>query len=108
MSVRWYFLQRLTAIILAPLVITHLILIIYAIRGGLSGAEILSRTQGSIGWTFFYGLFVICAALHGGIGLRSILAEWTALTSKAATILAHTIMLALMILGLRAVYAVIA
>ena len=108
MSTRWYFVQRLTALLLAPLVLAHVILIIIAVRGGLSGAEILARTQDSLSWGFFYGLFVICVALHGGIGLRTILLEWTALSTKRATLLAHTLMLLLLFLGLRAVYAIVA
>ena len=108
MNTRMYFLQRLTAFLLAPLVIAHLILIILAVRGGLSGAEILARTQGSIGWGLFYGLFVVCAALHGSIGLRTILAEWTGCADKTASIIAHSVILILLILGLRAVYAVVA
>ena len=32
--------QRLSALIMAPLVLTHLGLMIYAVRGGLSAAEI--------------------------------------------------------------------
>jgi len=107
MSARLYFLQRLSAFILAPLVIVHLSLIVLAVRGGLSGAEILARTQGHLGWGLFYSLFVVCAALHGGIGLRTILIEWVNLTDKTATIIAHTLMLIMLILGLRAVYAVV-
>ena len=51
---RLWFLQRLTALVLAPLVIGHLAMIVYAVRGGLSAAEILGRTQGSLGWALFY------------------------------------------------------
>ena len=43
-------LQRLSAKLLAPLVIIHLALILYAVHGGLSAAEILDRTQGSAAW----------------------------------------------------------
>jgi fumarate reductase subunit C len=107
MTAKLYLLQRLTALILAPMVITHLLLIIVAVRNGLSAAEILNRTQGSAGWALFYGLFVICAAVHGGIGLRNILVEWTRLGGKVATIMAHSVMLLLLLLGLRAVWAVI-
>ena len=74
---RLYLLQRLSAMLLAPLVLAHLALIVYAVRGGLSAAEILSRTQGSLFWALFYGLFVIAAAVHAPIGLRNVLREWT-------------------------------
>ena len=61
--------QRASALVLAPLVLIHLGLAIYAIHGGLTAAEILGRTQGSLGWTLFYGLFVVAAAIHAPIGL---------------------------------------
>ncbi len=106
-ALRLYMIQRLTAAIMAPLVFLHLGLILYAVQGGLSAGEILSRTQGSVFWAFIYGLFVFCAAFHASIGLASILQEWTPLKSSAAAGLGHTIGLALLILGLRAVYAVV-
>ncbi len=74
---RLYLLQRLSAMILAPFVLVHLGLVIYAVRGGLSAAEILSRTQGSLFWMLFYGLFVVAVAVHAPIGLRNVLREWT-------------------------------
>ena len=43
-------LQRLSAMVLAPLVVVHLGTMIYAIQDGLSAAEILSRTKGSYFW----------------------------------------------------------
>lgn len=106
MNVRLYLWQRATAMLLAPLVLAHLVLIIYAVQGGLSAEEILQRTQSNIGWALFYSIFVVCAAVHGGIGLRNILAEWTRLGNKTAAILSYIVLLLLLILGLRAVYAV--
>lgn len=108
MTVYLFLLQRLTALILVPLVIIHLVIIVIAVRGGLSGVEILARTQGSVTWAMFYGLFVICAAVHGGIGLRNILAEWTPLRGPSLNLLMFVVMIVLMVLGLRAVYAVVA
>ena len=49
-------------------VIVHLITIIYATRGGLSGAEILARTRGNATWFAFYGVFVLAVAVHVPIG----------------------------------------
>lgn len=69
--------QRATAVVLAVCVIVHLAVIVYAVRGGLSAAEILGRTRGSAAWLGFYLLFVVAAAIHAPIGLRSILREWT-------------------------------
>ena len=52
-SAKLYILQRLTALIMAPLVLGHLALMIYAVQGGLSASEILGRTQGSVFWALF-------------------------------------------------------
>ncbi len=107
MTTRHYFLQRLSAAILAPLVLVHLALIVFAVQGGLSGEEILARTRGSAGWAMFYGLFVLAVALHGGIGLRTILLEWTGLRRPGANALSLVAGLGLLFLGLRAVWAVV-
>jgi fumarate reductase subunit C len=60
---------------LAICVLVHLVTIILAVRGGLTGAEILARTRGSLAWLSFYGLFVLAVAIHAPIGLRTILTE---------------------------------
>ena len=83
MNVRLYILQRATAAIMAPLVLAHLVVIYYATSRGLSAAEILGRTRGSIGWGAFYALFVLAAAMHGAIGVRAIASEWTRLRGSA-------------------------
>src|SRR4029450_8670794 len=75
MNVRLYILQRAPALIMAPLVLAHLVIILYAPNRGLSAADILGRTRGSIGWGAFYTLFVLAAATHGAIGVRVIVAE---------------------------------
>src|ERR1044072_7011131 len=72
MNVRLYILQRATALIMAPLVLAHLVIIFYATNLGLSAADILGRTRGSIGWGAFYTLFVLAAAIHGAIGVGSV------------------------------------
>lgn len=99
-------LQRLTALVMAPFVLVHLGLIVYAVRGGLTAAEILSRTQGSWGWIAFYGLFVLAVAVHVPIGVRNILIEWGRLGRTAASGLALAFGLVLLAMGLRAVVAV--
>lgn len=99
-------LQRLTALILAPFVLLHLGLILYASRGGLSTAEILSRTQGSWGWIAFYTLFVLAVSIHVPIGLRNIFVEWFGLSRKAGDVLGLAFAVLLLALGLRAVVAV--
>jgi len=81
-NVRLYILQRATALIMAPLVLAHLVIIFYATNRGLSAADILGRTRGSIGWGAFYTLFVLAAATHGAIGVRVIAAEWARLRGR--------------------------
>jgi fumarate reductase subunit C len=98
--------QRVTAAVLALCVFVHLATIIYAVRGGLTAAEILGRTHGSIAWALFYATFVVAAALHGAIGLRTIAGEWLGLRGSAAAVAAAVIALALAALGMRAVIAV--
>ncbi len=99
--------QRISAIILGPLVLVHLGLILFAVRNGLSGAEILSRTQGSISWSVFYGLFVLSITVHAPIGLRNILQEWTRVSQRTINIIALLFALIFLALGLRAVVAIV-
>jgi fumarate reductase subunit C len=107
MERRLFVLQRLTAMVLAPLVLVHLGLVLVAIRGGLSAAEILARTQGSVGWALFYGLFVVTVAVHAPIGVRNVLREWTGLPRGAVDLLALGFGVLLLVIGLRAVWAVV-
>ncbi len=107
MNLRLYLLQRLSAAILAPLVLIHLALIVYAVQGGLSATEILSRTRGSAGWAAFYGVFVAAVAVHGSIGLRTVLIEWARLGRGAANSVAWVCAILLLALGFRAVWAVV-
>jgi fumarate reductase subunit C len=46
--------QRASAAVLAICVVVHLATIIYAVQGGLTAGEILSRTRGNAGWFAFY------------------------------------------------------
>jgi fumarate reductase subunit C len=68
--------SRASAMVLALCVVVHLATIVLAVRGGLSAAEILARTRGSVAWLSFYALFIAAVAVHAPIGLRSIIAEW--------------------------------
>ncbi|CAG9169046.1 hypothetical protein LMG23992_01380 [Cupriavidus laharis] len=106
MEPRLFALQRLTAMVMAPFVLVHLGVILYAVRGGLTAAEILSRTQGSWVWIPFYSLFVLSVAVHVPIGLRNILIEWARLSRSAASVLCLLFGLVLLAMGLRAVAAV--
>lgn len=106
LSLRLYMLQRLTALLMAPLVIGHLAVMIYAIQGGLDAAEILGRTQGSALWFSFYGTFVIVVSIHGAIGLRTIAHEWCGLRGMALEVLMWVVGASLLALGMCAVWAV--
>ena len=107
MNVRLYLWQRLTAALMAPLVFVHIAVIFYATRQGLSAADILSRTHGSLAWAAFYGVFVAAAAVHASIGVRNILTEWSPLDDRRAGLFAIVFGLLLAALGVRAVYAVV-
>ena len=106
MNVRLYVWQRATAAIMAPLVLVHVAIIFYATRQGLSAADILGRTRGSILWTSFYGTFVVAVAIHAAIGVRNVLVEWSRLNERHSGILATVFGFCLLGLGLRAVAAV--
>lgn len=106
LNVRLYMAQRITALLMAPLVIGHLAVMIYAIQGGLTTAEILGRTQGSLIWFLFYGTFVLAVAIHGAIGLRTIAYEWAGIKGVALEVFMWLSGLALFSLGARAVWAV--
>ncbi len=105
-ALRLYILQRATALIMAPLVLVHLAVIVYATQQGLSAEAILGRTQGSLVWAGFYGLFVIAAAIHGTIGLRTVLAETAGWRGRGLDVAMAVFGLGLLVLGLRAVGAV--
>jgi fumarate reductase subunit C len=100
--------QRASAAVLALCVIVHLVTIVYAVRNGLSAAEILGRTRSSGSWLGFYLLFIAAIAVHAPIGLRNILSEtfdWRG-RSLDFTMLLTGILLA--IWGTRAAWAVFA
>jgi len=103
-----FWLQRLSAMVLAPLVVTHLAVILYAMHGGLSAAEILARTQGNVAWAVFYALFVVAVAVHAPIGLRNIARESTAWRGAGLDRAMVLLGIALLALGLRALWALFA
>jgi succinate dehydrogenase subunit C len=107
MNVRLYIWQRATAALMVPLVLGHIALIFYASRQGLTAADILSRTRGSIVWAAYYGIFVAAVSIHAAIGVRNILGEWSPLTERRAGQFAIVFGSVLALLGLRAVAAVV-
>lgn len=101
-----YLAQRISAMAMVPLVIGHIAVMVVAVRGGLSAAEILGRTQGSAFWFAFYGLFVFAVSVHGAIGLRAILKEWAGLRGGALGWTSFGAGVILLALGVQAVWAV--
>ena len=98
--------QRASAALLALCVAVHLATMVYAIRGGLSAAEILSHTRGSAGWLAFYMLFVLAVTVHAPIGLRSVLEEWLGWRGASRHIFLLVLAMLLASLGMRAVFGV--
>jgi len=98
--------QRASAAVLALCVTVHLATMIYAVRGGLTGAEILARTHGNVAWAAFYALFVLAVSVHAPIGLRAVLAEWIGWRGRSRTIALVAFAVLLALLGMRAVASV--
>ncbi len=100
---RLWLAQRISALVLAVAVTMHLIGIVTAVRGGLSAAEIIERVGGNGAMALFYGVFVIACAVHAPIGLRTVLAEMTALKPTSVNGIAFTFAAVILLLGLQAV-----
>ncbi|MGZ8154591.1 MAG: succinate dehydrogenase [Burkholderiales bacterium] len=100
--------QRASAVVLAICVIVHLITMTYAIRNGITAAEILSRTRASAGWAAFYAIFVAAVAVHAPIGVRTVLSETLAWRGRSLDLAMLLLAVALAWFGWRAVYAVVA
>ena len=89
--------------VLAVAVIVHLGVIIMATQNGLSAAEIVGRVQGNVGWMVFYIIFVVAAALHAPIGLRTVIREATGMQGRWPGFISGTIGVLMLIMGLQAV-----
>jgi fumarate reductase subunit C len=89
--------------VLAVCVVVHLVTIVYAVRGGLSAAEIFARTRGSIGWLAFYSVFVLAVAVHAPIGLRTVATEWLGWRDRSRDLFALLFGLLLLWMGMRAI-----
>ncbi len=100
--------QRISAMVLAICVVVHLVTIIYAVRNGLTAAEILGRTSGSFAWAAFYAIFVAAVAVHAPIGLRNFFSETFAWRGRSLDIAMMCVALTLAMWGWRAVFAVVA
>jgi fumarate reductase subunit C len=102
----WYW-QRISAMVLTLFVVVHLVIMMIAIRDGLTAAEILSRTKGNIGFGLFYALFVVACAVHVPIGLAKIIDEWTPLSAASAAVLSKLFAVVIVVMGFTAVWGVI-
>jgi fumarate reductase subunit C len=98
--------QRASAAVLALCVAVHLATIVYAVRGGLTAAEILGRTRGNAAWFAFYALFVLAVSVHAPIGLRTVLGEWLQWRGRSRDWALVLFSLILLSMGMRAVLAV--
>ncbi len=108
LDTRLYLLQRISALIMAPLVVLHLAVMIVAIQGGLDSTEILSRTSGSLFWGSVYSLFVVMVSIHAAIGLRVVMFEWLNIRGEALNGFSWFAFVVLLVIGIRAVFAVVA
>ena len=97
--------QRISAMVLGICVAVHLVMIFYAIRGGLTAQEILGRTQGNVLFAFFYEVFVLACFIHAPIGISNILQE-TFPKSAIAKPVAGALGLLILMLGRAAVLGV--
>jgi fumarate reductase subunit C len=100
--------QRASAAVLAFCVVVHLVTIIYAVRGGLTAAEILERTRGNVAWFAFYSLFVLAVTIHAPIGMRTVFAEWLGWRGRSRDWFLLIFAAALAWMGMRAVVGVFA
>ena len=100
--------QRASAAVLALCVAVHLAMIIYAVQGGLTAAEILERTRGNAGWLAFYSVFVLAVTIHAPIGLRSVLAEWLGWRGRSRDVVLALFALLVAWMGMRAALGVFA
>jgi fumarate reductase subunit C len=98
--------QRISAAVLALCVLVHIITMIYAVKNGLSAAEVLGRTRGNYGWFAFYALFVAAVAVHAPIGLRTALSEMLDWRGAVLDLLVLIAGIALALWGWRAVWSV--
>ncbi|WP_309388457.1 succinate dehydrogenase [Chelatococcus sambhunathii] len=106
MSAGLYLAQRVTAAVLGLAVLVHLATVMIAVKGGLTAGEILGRTAGNVGFLLFYAIFVVAAAVHAPIGLRSVLREWTLWRGRSLDLAMLAFSAVILTLGLRAAYAV--
>jgi fumarate reductase subunit C len=99
--------QRVSAMVLAALLLVHLGVMLWAVRGGLSGAEILARTRGNVWAALLYGLLVASAAIHAPIGIATICEEWFGIRGRALWVAVAVLGALLAVLGGTAVWGLV-
>jgi len=98
-----WLMQRASAMILGVAVAVHLGVIVRAVRGGVTAHEIIERLQGNTAWFAFYVVFAAAVAVHGSIGLRTVLREMTPLPTRLIDSVTVILVIVLISMGWRAV-----
>lgn len=93
--------QRRSAGVLAGCVALHLVVMIYAVNGGLTASEIMNRLQGNWAFLAFYMVFALACAVHAPIGLLAIVKDWFGWTGKRAHYTAVAVACVLALVGVR-------
>lgn len=75
LEIKLWLAHRLTGMALGLFVVIHIITMIVVIQNGLSADQIMERTSSNFLVGVFYALFVVAAAIHGAIGLRTVAQE---------------------------------
>lgn len=101
-----FVLQRMSGAILALLLFVHLIVIIYAVQGGLTVEEITSRVRGNLFWITFYSVFVLIAIIHAAIGLRKIFTELISVSRRVIDLAVAAYIVGALWLGFQAIEAI--
>ena len=104
---RLWFAQRASAMALAVLLLVHMAGMFWAVRGGLSAAEILERTRGSAWALTLYGTMVLASAIHAPIGIMRICEEWLGFRGRAMWAAMTLLGAALFLLGSAAVWGLV-
>jgi len=79
-SVTYWFLQRITGLLLAIFLFTHVKVLHldfnFAESGLMDFGFVIERLKSSVGWSIFYFLFILSALFHGLNGLWAIVMDF--------------------------------
>ncbi len=104
---RLWFAQRASAMVLAVLLLVHMAGMLWAVRGGLTAAEILERTRGNVWALILYATMVLAAAVHAPIGIARVCEEWLGFRGRALWAAMTLLGAALLVLGTAAVWGLV-